>query len=552
MSGLPKSLSFVSYAVNGHGLGHLVRMVAINRWLRRYAAYAGVKTQHWFLTTSEADSLLHREGFAGFKLPSKSVVGEAGIDKLDYLALAKQWVWHSVALLRPDVLLVDTFPNGSFHELMPVLDLCRHKALVLRPVRPAFAGPAFRAVANLYDRIVVPGHPHEAGGMRQLGLDPQRLRFVGPVMRGERFEVYDQQEARARLGVPEAARCWLVSAGGGGDETADALYARMDALTASAPDTWLVFAAGPLYRGRPRGGARRVWWTTPDLVAHLPAFDGAVAAGGFNTVHELLFAGIPTVFVPQDKIADDQLARAHAFGEAGAARVASLEGDSLAQALEALRDPQQTAALTAAAHRVVSRNHARDAAAEVLGLVLPEDLIERAREDLADELLTQAARQGLGAEDLCELARALPGGEPDLPLEVALDLWKAAQAAGATLAATQNLVRLLASKGRKGPVADPGALGLALTELLEEDDVRHQGSALSLLLRVWPTDRGSDSVGLAQALRGLIKRAATQGVDVFLLARRAQEALDAGRAEDSQGLLVKLEASFTPQQRWQA
>ena len=153
----PKSLCLVSYAVNGSGLGHLSRLIAINRWIRRFAAVAGVRTQHYFLTTSEADTLLFQEGFAGFKLPSKTIVEEAGIHKPTYLGLAKQWVWHSVGLLRPDIFLVDTFPNGSFQELLGVLDLCRHKALVLRPVKDEYARRAsFKAVVQLYDRVIIP------------------------------------------------------------------------------------------------------------------------------------------------------------------------------------------------------------------------------------------------------------------------------------------------------------------------------------------------------------------------------------------------------------
>ena len=142
MSDLPRSLSIVSYAVNGSGLGHVARQVAIHRWLRRYASFAGVATQHWFLTTSEADTWLWHEGFAAFKLPSKSVVEAAGVPKLSYLALAKQWIWHSLALLRPDLLIVDTFPNGSFQELLGALDLCKQRALVLRPVKADIAQQA--------------------------------------------------------------------------------------------------------------------------------------------------------------------------------------------------------------------------------------------------------------------------------------------------------------------------------------------------------------------------------------------------------------------------
>ena len=39
-----KRLRIVSYAINGRGLGHLVRQLAILRWVRRYAALIGVPT----------------------------------------------------------------------------------------------------------------------------------------------------------------------------------------------------------------------------------------------------------------------------------------------------------------------------------------------------------------------------------------------------------------------------------------------------------------------------------------------------------------------------
>ena len=96
-------LRVVCYAVNGSGVGHLMRLCAIARWLRRYARHARARAEIYFLTSSEADGLLFHERFASFKLPSKTVVDDAGIDKLTYLALAKQWVWHSLGLLRPDL-----------------------------------------------------------------------------------------------------------------------------------------------------------------------------------------------------------------------------------------------------------------------------------------------------------------------------------------------------------------------------------------------------------------------------------------------------------------
>ena len=108
-------MKIVCYAVNGSGVGHLMRLVAVARWLRRYARHARTRAEIYFLTSSEADGLLFHERFASFKLPSKTVVDDAGIDKLAYLALAKQWVWHSLGLLRPDLLVVDSFAGIWLH-----------------------------------------------------------------------------------------------------------------------------------------------------------------------------------------------------------------------------------------------------------------------------------------------------------------------------------------------------------------------------------------------------------------------------------------------------
>jgi UDP:flavonoid glycosyltransferase YjiC (YdhE family) len=56
------------------------------------------------------------------------------------------------------------------------------------------------------------------------------------------------------------------------------------------------------------------------LARYFAAFDLAVAAAGYNTFHELLAAGLPTLFVPNhETAADDQAARSRYAQEAGVA-----------------------------------------------------------------------------------------------------------------------------------------------------------------------------------------------------------------------------------------
>jgi hypothetical protein len=83
------------------------------------------------------------------------------------------------------------------------------------------------------------------------------------------------------------------------------------------------------------------------LAELLSAFDGAIAATGYNSVHELLPARIPTVFISNIRGTDDQDARAqwcHDFGYALRANHADLE--DITATVAKLCDPSIRAALS--------------------------------------------------------------------------------------------------------------------------------------------------------------------------------------------------------------
>jgi UDP-N-acetylglucosamine--N-acetylmuramyl-(pentapeptide) pyrophosphoryl-undecaprenol N-acetylglucosamine transferase len=375
-----EALRVVCYAMNGTGVGHLTRALAIARWLRRYAAALGRKIEIWFLTSSEADGLAFSEGFAAFKIPSKTAVADGGIDRATYLALAKQWVWHTLGLLRPDLLLVDTFPRGSFGELLGALDLCRHTAFVYRPVRHEVASrPDFQAMLSLYDLILVPETDTKV--LAPAGAT-DRIVHVGPVLSRERWELIPRPLARQRLGLAPDAKCIFVSAGGGGDRHAESqLHETVRALS-EVEGIEIVLGTGPLYRGRPFPGVTIL----PGCAAEwCLAFDAAVCAAGYNTFGELMFAGVPVAFLPQEKIADDQRARAQLAVERGAGVLLEPGSDPRPAVLELLARPSASAA----ARSIVVDNGARAAAAELLRLVCRPADVDRVEAALDDERLAR-------------------------------------------------------------------------------------------------------------------------------------------------------------------
>jgi UDP-N-acetylglucosamine--N-acetylmuramyl-(pentapeptide) pyrophosphoryl-undecaprenol N-acetylglucosamine transferase len=467
-----RSLRIVGYAVNGSGVGHLMRLVAVCRWIRRYAAHAGVRAEIFMLTSSEADGLCFSERFASFKVPSKTAVADAGIDKITYIALAKQWVWHSLGLLRPDLFLVDTFPRGSFGELLSALDLCKKKAFIYRPLKEGFASRAdFQAMLPLYDAILVPER-EDAGPVLVPASARARVRHIGPVMARERAEMWPRDEARRALGITGDKLVVYVSAGGGGDAGAERqIHAVCAALQGTAgdardvgdardmDDVHIVVGAGPLYRGRWIQGDRITWLAQAGGVAELmAAFDVAVCAAGYNTFSELMHAGVPAIFLPQEKIADEQRARAERAAKAGAAVVleAPIDAAAIRAAVDALRDPTVRAQASQAARDLVPQNYARAAAAEALRLVLPGWEVDAAEEAVTDDLLAAARELHITVDPFLDVMRAIAFGgdaedgigapDPGAVSDLAVALLRFTEGLGVPVDAAARLTLAVAKK----------------------------------------------------------------------------------------------------------
>ena len=265
------TLRVVSYAINGRGLGHLTRQLAILRQIRQIAALLDLRLEAWVITSSEADTLARREGIPALKMPSKAMFRDAGIDPTRYLAVARGWVLNCVAGLGPDLLLVDTFPAGSFGELVSVLELAQRRVLVQRRVRDAFAEEAsYAALLPLFHDTIVPDD-----------------RGTGPILLRSRHEMVDREAARAALGVPAEGRAVYVSVGGGGDKAAGSTLPRLvRSLTGRG---WhVVVGAGPLYFGPEVRGDGITWLSRYAPVELFAGLDAAVsAAGQAAIIHDL-------------------------------------------------------------------------------------------------------------------------------------------------------------------------------------------------------------------------------------------------------------------------
>lgn len=352
------------YAVNGLGLGHLTRLLAIARQVKRIDP----EVRPVFFTSSEACNVLHQHGIPYYKAPSKNIIKEAGLRYGELQLMYQSIVSSIVAVHRPCAMVVDTFPKGAADDLMGILTVRNgmKKVFVHREQRPEKMTPNRIMLQKLYDLVLTPHREGEAIIPVPEGVP---LEWCGNVMVRDESDLLPRHEARALLNIPQDKRAMLVSMGGGGDPTTeDDLRCILEVLRIRK-DIQAVLPLEPLRRDIPEvsGNVSLIRWYP--LMELMSGFDGAISAAGYNTFHELMHCGVPTAFIPKKRGYDDQTQRAEGAVAHGAALCVSDTRitEDLPESVDRLLERDQR--FSAQARAYVPKNGARVAAEHILRLI---------------------------------------------------------------------------------------------------------------------------------------------------------------------------------------
>jgi predicted glycosyltransferase len=248
------------------------------------------------------------ERLACLKLASLEVIGECGVEKTSYLIFAQQWIRKAVELLKPDVFVVDTFPQGAFNELPQLLTLARKRCLICRPCRTA-QEERYQSALSDYDALLVPELREHAHIVVPHSLQG-RVEYYGPVIARDTQDLLSREEARSRLGVNPQHLVIYASLGGGGDPAAQSIFDWILLALKQLDNVRIVVGAGSLYRGVIHHSSNVIWWSDLSACELMHAFDIAISAAGYNSFVELMHFGVPTIFLPLSRISDDQEGRA--------------------------------------------------------------------------------------------------------------------------------------------------------------------------------------------------------------------------------------------------
>lgn len=304
----PRALMMSS---NGAGVGHLMRLMAIAR--RRDDLEAS------FFTLSQAVGIVRQAGWPVEHLPSRPHTDAS--PKLWNRLLRD----HLRALLdthQPDLLVFDG--TAPYRGLTRVLD--EHPELIgvwsRRAMWKPDADPAHLARSSSFTDVIEPGDWSDAADGGPTVPLRDSVTATGPVTYLDGDELLDRRTARHALGLPADEPAALVQLGAGNiNDTRGLVGSVIEQLRQDARITPVVAHSAIANGRRAPKGVRSI--SAFPLARYLAAFDVAVAAPGYNTFHELLVAGVPTLFVPNTSTAvDDQVARAGHAADKGVALTA--------------------------------------------------------------------------------------------------------------------------------------------------------------------------------------------------------------------------------------
>ena len=210
--------------------------------------------------------------------------------------------------------------------LLPDLGFIWMRRGMWRPTAPS----GQLAASERFDAVLQPG---DFGGAADRGPLSERTdaEHIAPVSLTDVLPATTREEARTRLGLPADGPVLLLAPGSGALGSIEASAALVQqAVRESGPEWTVAVTKQAISRHNVSTASDRVVALDDvyPLSRHMAAFDAAVSAAGYNSVHELLGAGVPTLFVPSvNHVTDDQGARAHGVAARGAAMVATSDDD---------------------------------------------------------------------------------------------------------------------------------------------------------------------------------------------------------------------------------
>ncbi|PYZ95878.1 hypothetical protein CR205_15970 [Alteribacter lacisalsi] len=346
---------------NGAGLGHLTRLLAIARRVKKQDPDKEII----FHTTSSAMHLILQEGFLGYHLPSKMLFPEETTAR-QWNTLLQDQLDQAIDLHMPKTIVFDgAYPYAGLVSSMDKTD-GMDKVWVRRGQHKDGITDRIKEREDNFDRIMVPG---EAG--KEAAEEPaadQKIIDCEPVIYMDKDELYDRKTVRQLWNVSDDKKIVYIQLGAGNINDIDSTIGRLVSALKERDDVFIVI--GESIIGKRLNITEEGVMTLRDYPnsMYFNGFDLAITATGYNTFHELMYFGVPSIFVPNENTkTDDQVARANIAGDAGAAVVLrDPNRDDFVEAINHVLDEENNKRMKEASQSLITSNGADQIARHIL------------------------------------------------------------------------------------------------------------------------------------------------------------------------------------------
>jgi len=345
---------------NGGGLGHLTRLMAIAKRVMQDRP----EIQIVFYSTSIAMSLIMREGFIGYYLPSKAQLPTATTNR-QWNQLLRNQLDTIFDLHKPNTLVFDgTLPYGGLVSAMNDAKGLR-RVWIQRGGRRKKSRDVVAGMEKYFDLTIIPG---EAG--RASGGAGKRIFKTDPVIFLDKSELLDRATARKLLMAHEAKKIVYVQLGAGNINDTSSTIAILLSVLKERDDVHVVLGESPIGKRLDIALENGIVLRDYPNSRYFNAFDLVVSAAGYNSFHELMYFSVPTIFIPNEQtVTDDQVARAKRAENAGAAIVVR----------ESIGKKEMKKLLTDATYRALDVSNKRKMREAAFGMAIENGAMEIAK-----------------------------------------------------------------------------------------------------------------------------------------------------------------------------
>lgn len=305
------------YAINGIGIGHLVRCLILAKEIVK----RNPDTKVLFVTNSPFTELIRNGGFEFVQLPlnkkdpiARFNTGQKLIDAENYNSIFKKVVGN----YNPDVMVWD---NRVEEEIVRFSDgLGVKNILILRKydneTLKEFITSGF---GDYFCSIIVPHQKEEfqycCPEIYKKIEKEKKYIFTGPITRIFDSNQFEADNLKEKYGVKEGDFVIVCTFGGGGHKASTPalmreVYKSYDMLKKRIKNLKLIFVTGPFFDGKigKKGDTISVKFE-PNLMQLMRLSSIAISQGGYNTVNEAITTRTPTLFVPIEVICENQRER---------------------------------------------------------------------------------------------------------------------------------------------------------------------------------------------------------------------------------------------------